>query len=49
LTKERIVNESRKLLGLKYFKEKLLSLGKAPELSGSSWDFIGIRGKWRFQ
>jgi len=41
LTKERIANESRKLLGLKYFKEKVLSLGKAAELSGlSKWDFI---------
>jgi len=41
LTKERIVNESRKLLALKYFKEKVLSLGRAAELSGlSKWDFI---------
>lgn len=41
LTKERIASESRKLLALKYFKEKLLSLGKATELSGlSKWDFI---------
>jgi len=41
LTKERIVSESRKLLALKYFNEKLLSLGKAAELSGlSKWDFI---------
>ncbi len=41
LTKERIVSESKKLLALKYFQEKLLSLGKATELSGlSKWDFI---------
>jgi predicted HTH domain antitoxin len=41
LTKERIANESRKLLALKYFKEKVLSLGRAAELSGlSKWDFI---------
>ena len=41
LTKERIVNESRKLLALKCFKEKVLSLGRAAELSGlSKWDFI---------
>ena len=41
LTKERIANESRKLLALKCFKEKVLSLGRASELSGlSKWDFI---------
>jgi len=41
LTKERIASESRKLLALKYFKEKVLSLGRATELSGlSKWDFI---------
>ncbi len=41
LTREKIANESRKLLALKYFQEKLLSLGKATELSGlSRWDFI---------
>jgi predicted HTH domain antitoxin len=41
LTKERIANESRKLLALIYFKEKVLSLGRAAELSGlSNWDFI---------
>ena len=40
-TKERIANESRKLLALKCFKEKVLSLGRAAELSGlSKWDFI---------
>lgn len=41
LTKERIANESRKLLALKCFKDKVLSLGRAAELSGiSKWDFI---------
>jgi len=41
LTKEKIACESRKLLALKCFKEKLLSLGKATELSGlSKWNFI---------
>jgi len=41
LTKEKIVKESRKLLALKYYKNKILSLGKAAELSGmSKWDFI---------
>ncbi len=41
LTKERIASESRKLLALKCFREKILSLGKAAELSGlSKWQFI---------
>ena len=41
LTKEKIAGESRKLLALKCYKEKILSLGKASELSGlSRWDFI---------
>ncbi len=41
LTKERIADESRKLLALKYFKDKTLSLGRAAELAGlSNWDFI---------
>lgn len=41
LTRDKIVSESRKLLALKYFQEKLLSMGKAAELSGlSKWDFI---------
>ena len=41
LTKEKIAGESRKLLALKCFKEKILSLGRAAELSGiSKWDFI---------
>ncbi|MBW2078089.1 MAG: UPF0175 family protein [Deltaproteobacteria bacterium] len=41
LTKEKIAGESRKLLALQCFKEKVLSLGRAGELSGlSKWDFI---------
>ena len=41
LTGDRIISEARKLLALKYFREKLLSLGKATELSGlSEWNFI---------
>ena len=41
LTRERIVSESRKLLALKFFRDKILSLGKATQLSGlSKWDFI---------
>jgi hypothetical protein len=30
LTKEKIANESRKLLALKYFKDKILLSGKPP-------------------
>lgn len=41
LTKERIANKSRKLLALKCFKEKVLSLGRGAELAGLfKWDFI---------
>lgn len=41
LSKEKMANESRKLVALKYFQDKILSLGKAAELSGiSKWDFI---------
>jgi predicted HTH domain antitoxin len=41
LTKDRIASESRKLLALKCFKEKILSLGRSAELSGlPKWDFI---------
>ena len=40
LTKERIASESRKLLALKYFREKVLSLGRAAQLAClSKWDF----------
>jgi predicted HTH domain antitoxin len=41
LTKDRIAVESRKPLAMKCFKDKILSLGRASELSGlSKWDFI---------
>ena len=41
LTKDRIASESRKLLALKCFKDKILSLGRSAELSGlSKWAFI---------
>ena len=41
MTKEKIANESRKLLALKYFKDRILSLGRASELAGlSKWDFF---------
>jgi predicted HTH domain antitoxin len=45
LTKEKIAGESRKLFAMKCFKEKVLSLGRASELSGlSKWDFIEYLG-----
>jgi predicted HTH domain antitoxin len=41
LTKEKIASESRKLLALKCFRDRVLSLGKSFELSElSKWDFI---------
>ena len=41
LTKDKLAQESKKLLALKFYKGKILSLGKAAELSGlSKWDFI---------
>ncbi len=41
LTKEKIASESRKLLALKCFRDRVLSLGSSAELSGlSKWDFI---------
>jgi predicted HTH domain antitoxin len=46
LTKDKLARESKKLLALKFFKGKLLSLGKATELSGlSKWDFIDFLGE----
>ena len=46
LTKEKIASESRKLLALKYYKEKLLSIGKTAQLSGLSiWDFVEYLGE----
>jgi len=41
LTKDKLAQESKKLLALKFYRGKILSLGKAAELSGlSKWDFI---------
>jgi predicted HTH domain antitoxin len=41
LTKDKIASESRKLLALKCFRDRVLSLGRSAELSGlSKWDFI---------
>ena len=41
LTKEKIARESRRLLALKYFRDKILSLSRAAQLAGlSKWDFI---------
>ena len=41
ITRDQIVSDSKKLLALKYFQTKILSLGKATELSGlSKWRFI---------
>jgi predicted HTH domain antitoxin len=46
LTKDKIVSESRKLLASMYFQKKILSLGKATELSGlSKWNFIEYLSK----
>jgi predicted HTH domain antitoxin len=46
LTRDRIVSESRKLFALKFFRNKVLSLGKATRLSGlSKWDFIEYLSK----
>ncbi len=46
LTTDKIVTESRKLLALTYFRKKILSLGKATELSGlSKWRFIEYLSK----
>jgi len=41
LTKEKIASESRKLLALKCFRDRVLSLGRSAELSGlPKWDFM---------
>jgi predicted HTH domain antitoxin len=41
ITRDQIVSDSKKLLALKYFQTKILSLGKATELSElSKWRFI---------
>ena len=36
LTKEKIARESRRLLALKYFRDKIISLGRAAQLAGLS-------------
>lgn len=46
LSKEEISKESKKLLALKCYRDKILSLGKSAELSGiSMWEFIEFLGK----
>ena len=46
LSKEIISIESKKLLALKCYKDKILSLGKSAELSGlPMWDFIEFLSK----
>ncbi len=46
LSKDVISKESKKLLALKCYRDKVLSLGKASELSGLSiWDFIDFLGE----
>lgn len=45
-SKEVISRESKKLLALKCYKDKILSLGKSAELSGlSMWEFIDFLGE----
>lgn len=45
-SKEVISRESKKLLALKCYRDKILSLGKSAELSGlSMWDFIEFLGE----
>jgi len=40
-SKERLIRDLRSGLALKYYKDRVLSLGKAVELSGLSyWDFM---------
>jgi predicted HTH domain antitoxin len=46
LSKAAIAKESKKLLALKCYREKILSLGKSAELSGlSMWAFIEFLGE----
>jgi predicted HTH domain antitoxin len=46
LSKEVISKESKRLLALKCYRDKVLSLGKSAELSGLSlWDFIEFLGE----
>lgn len=45
LSKEVISREARKLMALKCYKERILSLGKSAEFSGLSlWNFIEFGG-----
>lgn len=46
LSKEVISREARKLMALKCYKERILSLGKSAEFSGLSlWNFIEFLGE----
>jgi len=46
LSQEVIAEEARKLLGIKLYATKFLSLGKAARLAGlSKWDFIDLLGE----
>jgi predicted HTH domain antitoxin len=46
LTKEAISREAKKLLALKCYKDRILSLGKSAQVSGLSlWEFIEFLGK----
>jgi predicted HTH domain antitoxin len=46
LSKEIISRESKKLLALKCYKDKILSFGKSAELSGLSiWEFTEFLGE----
>jgi predicted HTH domain antitoxin len=46
LSRKEISKESKKLLALKCYKDKILSLGKSAELSElSMWEFIDFLGK----
>lgn len=46
LSKEAICREAKKLLALKCYKDRVLSLGKSSEVSGLSlWEFIEFLGK----
>jgi predicted HTH domain antitoxin len=45
LSREAISKETKKLLALKCYKDKILSLGKSAELSGlSMWEFTEFLG-----
>lgn len=46
LSKEAISREAKKLLALKCYKDRVLSLGKSSEVSGLSlWEFIEFLGE----